>query len=511
VNSPEKPTMNEILRQSGFEWLTEKSDTETVYHFLAKFKNLSNGFDPAHVELVKGEIRKKLKGIGIPNSSDVLKKFFGSNGANGNQSRGLRLENPQPWTEPVDGAELLNEIKVAFNRFLVLPEKADTALSLWVLFAWAHDAFSISPLLDFRSPTKRCGKSTGLEILGRLVPRPLDTSNISAAAWYRAVEYYKPTLLVDEVDTFLKTNEQLGGIINAGHKRNSAFVIRCDGDDSEPKRFCVWGPKILAGIGRRRDTIEDRSVPIWMKRKGPGETVEKLRLNKAYNFEIIRRKAVRWASDNIKILEIADPEMPKGLNDRAEDNWLPLLAIADLAKGDWPKTAREAAVSLSGGEPDDDVNGIQLLSAIRDYYNENETDRVTSETLENYLHEIEDSPWAEYRNGRPISKTGISRLLKPFGVKPKTIRTDNRTAKGYLLEECNDAFLRYLPGSGTQSVTDVTMLKNRELEGFGNVTQEQLVTVNNPHKLFKNNNVTGVTDQNPVSGEKKDNRHLLYD
>ena len=203
--------------------------------------------------------------------------------------------------------------------------------------------------------------------------------------------------------------------------------------------------------------------------------------------------------------------MPKGLNDRAEDNWLPLLAIADLAKGNWPKTAREAAVSLSGGEPDDDVYSIQLLSAIRDYYNENETDRVTSETLEKHLHEIEDSPWAEYRNGRPISKTGISRLLKPFGVKPKTIRRDTRTAKGYLLEECQDAFLRYLPDSGIQSVTDVTMLKNKELEGFGNVTQETLVTVNNSNKSFKNNNVTGVTDGNPVSEEKKDDRHLLYD
>ena len=63
MDSTEKPTMKEILRQSGFEWLTEKSDTETVYHFLAKFKTLSHGFDPAHVELVKGEIRKKLKDI----------------------------------------------------------------------------------------------------------------------------------------------------------------------------------------------------------------------------------------------------------------------------------------------------------------------------------------------------------------------------------------------------------------------------------------------------------------
>ena len=46
-------------------------------------------------------------------------------------------------------------------------------------------------------------------------------------------------------------------------------------------------------------------------------------------------------------LEAALPEIPDDLNDRAQDNWEPLLAIADLAAGDWPNTARPAAKALS--------------------------------------------------------------------------------------------------------------------------------------------------------------------
>jgi len=36
-----------------------------------------------------------------------------------------------------------------------------------------------------------------------------------------------------------------------------------------------------------------------------------------------------------------------GLNDRAGDIWEPLLALADLAGGDWPGKARQAAVALN--------------------------------------------------------------------------------------------------------------------------------------------------------------------
>ena len=38
------------------------------------------------------------------------------------------------------------------------------------------------------SPTMRCGKSTLLRTIGRLVPRPLPTANITPAAMFRVIE-----------------------------------------------------------------------------------------------------------------------------------------------------------------------------------------------------------------------------------------------------------------------------------------------------------------------------------
>jgi len=63
----------------------------------------------------------------------------------------------------------------------------------------------------------------------------------------------------------------------------------------------------------------------------------------------LRQELETWAVDNIATLAAARPELPDELGDRAQDVWEPLLAIAELAGGDWPERARTAAVALSSG------------------------------------------------------------------------------------------------------------------------------------------------------------------
>ena len=76
--------------------------------------------------------------------------------------------------------------------------------------------------------------------------------------------------------------------------------------------------------------------------------VDRLRKRDSHEFAIVRRQAARWAADNFDNLIDPDPAIPQALNDRAADNWRPLLAIADMAGGEWPQRAREAACVLSG-------------------------------------------------------------------------------------------------------------------------------------------------------------------
>ncbi len=91
----------------------------------------------------------------------------------------------EPWDEPVNGAELLDDIVRAINRYMVMPPHAAEAVALWLIHAWTIEAWIISPLLIIVSPTPGCGKTTLLSILFFLAPRSELISNTSASAIFR--------------------------------------------------------------------------------------------------------------------------------------------------------------------------------------------------------------------------------------------------------------------------------------------------------------------------------------
>ncbi len=258
------------------------------------------------------------------------------------------LVDPEPWPEPVDGADLLDRMTDLIASHLVLPKYAPEAISLWIMHAHAHDCFGISPVLGVTSPTPECGKTTSLTLIGGLVPRALPTSNITTAALFRAVEKWRPTLLIDEADTFLKNSDEMRGVLNSGHQRANAYVIRTVGDDHAPKRFRTWSPKAIALIGKLPATLASRAIHIELRRKTAGEAVRPLRADRLDHLLPFCRQAARWVEDNAPRLRNIDPDMPATLSGRAADNWRPLIAIADAAGGDWPARARQIAEELGG-------------------------------------------------------------------------------------------------------------------------------------------------------------------
>jgi putative DNA primase/helicase len=217
-------------------------------------------------------------------------------------------------------------------------------------------------------------------------------SSISPAALFRTVEKFRPTLIIDEADALLGENEELRGIINSGHTRQTAYVIRTVGEDHEPKQFSTWGFKAIAGIGKRTATIEDRSIPIALKRKLPGEKVERLRHAARGAFEALVRKIARFAEDNGEAVVDAKPDLPGALNDRAQDNWEPLLAIADIAGGRWPQGARQVALEMSGINDEPTSIGERLLADIREAFGNDA--KLSMADLAQRLASNEESPWA---------------------------------------------------------------------------------------------------------------------
>jgi hypothetical protein len=147
----------------------------------------------------------------------------------------LKLDAPEPWPESVHGAALLSALAGAIRQYVVLSKEDADAAALWCVHTYAFDTFPCTPRLAITSPTPRCGKTTLLDVIETLVARPLQTANISAAAVFRTVEIARPTLLIDEADTFLGEHEELRGILNSGHRRGGQ-VIRTVGDDQSHER-----------------------------------------------------------------------------------------------------------------------------------------------------------------------------------------------------------------------------------------------------------------------------------
>src|SRR5260370_10770113 len=101
---------------------------------------------------------------------------------------------------------------------------------------------------------------------------------------------------------------------------------------------------MIALIGRLPATLEDRAIVLPMRRRAPGETVDRIRRDALLRrLDPLRRRSARWAADHLAALRAADPAVPEALDDRQADNWRPLLAIADAAGGAWPGRRRTAA------------------------------------------------------------------------------------------------------------------------------------------------------------------------
>jgi hypothetical protein len=260
--------------------------------------------------------------------------------------------------EDIMSGHLLDETGAFARGYVVMTDRQRDAVALFTAATHVPEAFDVATYLDVTSPLKRCGKSRLLEVLELLVRSPLSASSISTAALYRALEERKPTLLLDEVDaifTAKSEKDDLRGVINAGWRR-SAVALRMGGPRmTKVEDFSPFGFKVLAGIGELPDTIRDRCIRIRLERRTRDERIERFRRRdaEARGYEL-RNRLADWLEPRVDHVRSLRPDLPDELDDRAQDVWEPLLAIADLADGEWPERARAAALALSSGEERED-------------------------------------------------------------------------------------------------------------------------------------------------------------
>jgi Protein of unknown function (DUF3631) len=421
-------------------------------------------------------------GVAVSALDKAVKEARKENGDTKGQGRAFELPALEPWASPVDGADLLNAITDAIRRHVVLPANSAETVALWALHTHCFNCFGHSPRAAITSPEKQCGKSTLLDVIECLVPRPLPTGNATVSSIFRIIELASPTLLIDEADTFLKENDELRGILNTGHKRGGQ-ILRTVGDDHEPRQFSTWAPTAIAMIGRLPDTLNDRSVVIRLRRRKPEERVMPFRSDRADHIRVLARQMARWAQDHFIGLTAADPDMGQLMN-RVADNWRPLFAIAEAAGGKWPKHVRSIAQAAEAQKDDQSIKAM-LLSDIRDIRDERpEEDRIGSKELASILGDMEDRPWSEWgRSQKPITASALSRLLSPFGILAGPRRKGGDVFTGYIWSDFDEVFASYLPEPASQTLTPLQRNNDGHFRDSQSLTSDESVRVLKSQKL----------------------------
>lgn len=414
----------------------------------------------------------------------------------------------EPCADPINPAQLLNEVSDTIKRFIVMDAEQADAAALWVAVTWFVGDLQIMPLAIINAPEKACGKTQLLTVMGRMVYRPLPASNASASALFRAVELWKPTILIDEADTFFKDNVELQGMVNAGYLRDG-YVLRSEavGDSFEPRMFSVYSPKAIAGIALEKHLAEatmSRGVVIGLRRKLPDESVDRLRYAEPDLFERIASKLARFAEEYSPQVRLTRPVLPDELGDRDQDNWEPLLAIASCAGDAWLSRANAAALKLSnaGGKTVSVAN--ELLADIQTVFAEKRVDKISTADLIAALIEDDEAAWATYNRGRPLAPRQLSNQLKGYGITSKTIRINSyETVKGFEHEMFREAFERYLSISQNLPSHVTNSLKPSNGAAF-NVTDRNSVTVTGflsvTDKSSNGEGCDGVTDKTAILG-----------
>ena len=347
-----------------------------------------------------------------------------------------------------DGDKLLNDVLDFGQQYIAFPSsQAAVAWCLWVAHAHFIPRLETTPRLAVIAPEKQSGKTRVLEVTASLVPRPMRTVSVTSAVIYRTINKDSPpTLLLDEADTIWSSkggDERLRALVNAGHRRGTDVSrMSMEGQAPQVETFETFAAMALAGIGNLPDTVMDRSVILRMRRRSAEESVARWRARTCEAEGNLLRERLEHFTNSIDELPL--PEDDEEFTDRVADVWEPLFAIADAVGGSWPHLVREACRELTQVEPEELSFGVRLLLDLRTCWPEDADWAGTTELLD-ALKGLPESLWGD---GGPLGEKGLTahrmgRILSGYGI--RSGKNISGSTRGYLLQDFEDAWDRYLP------------------------------------------------------------------
>jgi putative DNA primase/helicase len=387
------------------------------------------------------------------------------------QGSSVVVEDVEPWPDPIDGAALLDEMAKAMASHIAMQDTEADTIALWCVYSHAFELFPVAPRLGIRAATAECGKTEALRRIKRFVNRPLECDGLTAPVFFRVIDAYRPTFLLDELDNMLPEDKSaMLGAMNSGYSRKGR-QLRCVGDEHEVRAFRTFAPFVYAMVGKPTNTFDSRTIAIELRRATPEKARALLSLEdddaEDKRLSNMGRRAGRWVSDNRNQLAKDRPDMGELVN-RPAMNWRPLFAVADQAGGDWPGRARKAAAAATKSRGDQDIKAEHIID-IKSVMDANpEMDEWPSAMLAEHLGKLEGRPWAEFgRAQKPITQNAVARLLKPFGIAPGRIGPEGSQARGYCRWQFEEAFAAYAPPpshnrQGVKNAMDIEQVGNSQ-------------------------------------------------
>ncbi len=130
-------------------------------------------------------------------------------------------------------------------------------------------------------------------------------------------------------------------------------------------------------------------------------------------------------------------------------NWRVLFAVADsLGHRVEARNVAKALSSIFDGEDP----AILLLRNIRSIFGEVRKDRLTTEALVTALRDFGDGHWSGWtginndKTPDALTQGEMASMLRPFRIKPQTIRLDgDTTRRGFYEKDFGDAWNSYCP------------------------------------------------------------------
>jgi len=207
---------------------------------------------------------------------------------------------PTEAEDYIDDDTLDKRILDFIHKWLDVPKEFER-FGLWnIKRSWVYQKFHTLNYLRFLGDTGT-GKTRGLDVMGSIHYKPINTSgSTTAAPLFRVIDKWRGTIIIDEAD--LKQSDETADIIkiiNQGFEKGK-FIMRCDQNDANQINF--FDPYCNKLLGTRK-SFTDKATESRCITHVCSETDRKdipLNLNKDFfeETQTLRNMLLMWRFKN---------------------------------------------------------------------------------------------------------------------------------------------------------------------------------------------------------------------